>query len=51
MCCWVKLVICTIVSIRLPTKLYVHDLDENVIKVDALEDFEDKNAFSGIEQK
>ena len=28
-------------KIRLPTKLYVNDLDDNVIKVDALEEFEE----------
>ena len=28
-------------KIRLPTKLYVNDLDDNVIKVDAIEEFEE----------
>ena len=28
-------------KIRLPTKLYVNDLDDNVIKVDALDEFEE----------
>ena len=39
MCSYVRYDSCD--KIRLPTKLYVSDLDDNVIKVDALEEFEE----------